>query len=245
MSLLSFKNVSKTFRDGTQDIAVLADVSFEVDPGDYVGLWGRRRSGKSTTFRLAAGIERPDSGAIIFDGKDLAKMSGDERAVQRRRGGIALASLDWTPKDSRPVVQHVALAFACDRDVSFGEAEDAARRALKRVGAAEVEYEKTDRLKLSERVRVELARALVCEPRLLLVDEPAMLASPSASRELYELLRTLGRDKSLAVVIASQEAHAIEGAPRVFSISDGRVRTTDSRRKVLPFPHASAENRGA
>jgi ABC-type lipoprotein export system ATPase subunit len=242
MSLLSFKNVSKTIRDGTEDIAVLADVSFEIDPGDYVGLWGGRQSGKSTMLRLAAGIEQPDAGAIIFDGKDITKMSDDERAELRRGGGIARALLDWTPTGSRPVVEHIALPIVCGC-VTFNEAEQAARRALKRVGAADLQNERTDRLKLSERIRVELARALAREPRLLLVDEPAMLASPSASRELYALLRSLGRDRTLAVVIASQEAHAIEGAPRVFSIDNGRVRTTDSRRKVLQFPRA-AESAG-
>ena len=86
-------------------------------------------------------------------------MSQDERAHRRQRGGIALASLDWRPTRSRPVVEHVAVPLTgCG--VSFHEAEGAARRTLKRVGAPEVEDRTTDELKLSERVRVELARAL-------------------------------------------------------------------------------------
>lgn len=240
MSLLSFKNVSKILPDGARPIVVLDDVSFDIDAGEYVGLWGSRRSGKSTVLKLAAGVVQPDAGRIVFDGEDIAQMPQDERAHQRRHGGIALARLDWRPDRSRPVVEHVAIPLTCC-GVSLNNAEGLARRTLKRVDASEAEDRTTDELNLGERIRVELARALIREPRLLLVDEPALLASPSESRALYSLLRTLGREEELAVVIASTEAVAIQGAPRIFTIDNGRVRSTDSRRKVLPFRRAGAE----
>jgi putative ABC transport system ATP-binding protein len=240
MPLLSFNSVSKCVPDGARQIAVLDGVSFDIDAGEYVGLWGSRRSGKSTALELAAGVVKPDAGSIVFDGEDIARMPQDARAHRRQRGGIALARLDWRPTRSRPVVEHVAVPLTgCG--VSFHDAEGAARRTLKRVEAPEVEDRTTDELNLSERIRVELARALVREPRLLLVDEPAMLASPSESRALYGLLRTLGRDEELTVVIASTEAVAIQGAPRIFTIDNGQVRSTDSRRKVLPFRRAGAQ----
>jgi putative ABC transport system ATP-binding protein len=240
MSLLSFKNVSKNLQDGARQIAVLDDVSFDIDAGEYVGLWGSRRSGKSTLLELAAGIAQPDAGRILFAGEDIAQMRQDERAHQRRYGGIALARLDWRPTRSRPVAEHVGIPLTCC-GVSLGNAESLARRTLKRIDASEVEDRMTDELNLSERIRVELARALIREPRLLLVDEPALLASPGESRALYALLRSLGRKNELTVVIASTEAAGIQGAPRVFTIDDGRVRSTDSRRKVLPFRRAGVE----
>jgi ABC-type methionine transport system ATPase subunit len=239
MSLLAFKNVSKSIVDGSRTVRVLADVSFAIDPGEYVGLWGARRSGKSTLLRLAAGVESPDAGEIIFDGENIAAMSMDKQAHQRRRGGIALALGEWNPTVRRTVVEHVALPLVgCG--LSFSESEAAARPTLRRVGASEVQDWMTDRLNLAERIRVELARALVREPRLLLVDEPAMLPSPSEARDLYALLRSLGRDGNLAVVIASEQSIALEGAPRVLTIDNGRVRSSDSRRKVLPFRRAGS-----
>ena len=240
MALLSFQHVSKRDRDGRREVSVLTDVSFDIDAGEYVGLWGVRRSGKSTLLRLAAGIETPDDGAIIFDGNDLAQMGTEERVAQRRRGGIALALLGLSPKGNRPVVEHIAWPVV-GFGASWDEAEAVARRVLKRVGASDIEDARTGELGSSECVRVELARALAHEPRLLLVDEPAILASPSEARELYALLRLLGRDKGLAVVIASREAHALEGAPRILTVDNGRVRSTDSRRKVLPFRRSGSE----
>ena len=239
MPLLSFKNVSKSLADGARQIAVLDDVSFDIDRGEYIGLWGSRRSGKSTVLELAAGVVKPDVGSIVFDGEDIARMPQDKRAHRRQRGGIALARLDWRPTRSRPVVEHVAIPLTCC-GVSLHDAEVVARRTLKRVEASEVEDRQTHELDLGERIRVELARALVREPRLLLVDEPALLASPSESRALYALLRTLGREEERTVVVASTEAVALQ-APRIFTIDNGRVRSTDSRRKVLPFRRAGAE----
>lgn len=240
MALLSFRHVSKRSTDGRREVSVLSDVSFDIDPGEYVGLWGVRRAGKSTLLRLAAGIETPDRGAILFDGRDLAQMDTEERVRQRRRGGIALARPELHPRGNRPVLEHIAYPLVGCR-VGWDEAEALARRVLKRVQAGDVEDLLTGELGSSECVRVELARALVREPRLLLVDEPAILASPSEARELYALLRQLGRDKGMAVVIASREAHALEGAPRIFTVDNGRVRSTDSRRKVLPFRRGGAE----
>lgn len=240
MALLSFQHVSKRFAEGRREVVALADVSFEIDAGEYVGLWGQRRAGKSTLLRLAAGIETPDEGAIIFDGNDLAKMGTEERVLQRRVGGIALAVLGVGLPANRPVMEHVSRPLlACG--MSGYEAEAVARRVLGRVEASDVQDMLSGELQASERVRVELARALVSEPRLLLVDEPATLASPSEARELYALLRLLGRDKAMAVLIASRESAALEGAPRILTIDNGRVRSTDSRRKVLPFRRGGSE----
>ncbi len=240
MALLSFQHVSKRVLDGRREVTELADVSFEIDPGDYVGLWGQRRAGKSTLLRLASGIETPDEGEIVFDGRDLAQMGTEERVLQRRAGGIALAVLGVGLPANRPVMEHVSKPLLAG-EMNGDEAEAVARRVLGRVGASDVQDMLSGELQASERVRVELARALVGEPRLLLVDEPAMLASPREARDLYALLRLLGRDRAMAVLIASRESAALEGAPRILTIDNGRVRSTDLRRKVLPFRRGGAE----
>ena len=192
--LLSLTHVTKRYVDGRRETLVLDDVSLQIDEGDFVGMWGPKRSGKSTLLRVMAGIERPDSGEVSFLDRDLPSMSARKRSRLLRRGGIALASSNWQTQVARPVVELVALAGGGD-GTPMRDARASAREVLARVQATDCADVRTDRLTLGERLRVALAMALVREPRLLLVDEPAVLPSPIESDELYGLLRSLGEDQ--------------------------------------------------
>jgi putative ABC transport system ATP-binding protein len=235
MSLLSLQHVSKSYADGRGRIAALDDVSLEIDEGDFVGVWGVRRSGKSTLLRVAAAAELPDHGTILFDGRDVAGMSADARAKLQRYEGIGLVAADWRPGRNKPVVEHVALPLLSD-GMSLREAKEPAHLALERMGVSRCAYMATDRLSRVERVRVALARAFVHKPRLLLVDEPAVLLSPSEGVELYELLSSLGRDSQIAIVVASEDIAPIRRARRVLSIDNGTLRSMDQAGTVVPFP---------
>ncbi len=235
MGLLSLECVCKRYPDGRREITVLDCVSFEVEEGDFVGIWGMRRSGKSTLLQVAAGRELPQEGSVFFDGDELTRMSPDRRARLHRHGGISLLGADWCPARNRPVVEHVALALLSD-GMSLREAREPAWRALERVGVAGCAYMAADRLSHGERIRVALAQALVHEPRVLLVDEPAGLLRPSEGVELYELLRSLGRDSRMAIVIASEDIAPIRTARRMFSLDGGRLRAMDQPGTLVAFP---------
>jgi ABC-type lipoprotein export system ATPase subunit len=235
MTLLELTDISRRLRDGARELTVLERVSFTVRPGELVGVYGERRSGKSTLLRIAAGLEAPDEGSVCFDGAELQRLSLGARARLRRRGGLALASGESGPlTGSQPVLEHVALPLTGE-GLTLAEGEGLARPVLELTGVAELAHVRVDRLSLSDRVRVELARALVREPRLLLVDEPAVLPGPSDSRALYRLLRELAKS-GIAVVIASEDMTALSGVQRFMTLSDGRLRSTDERRRVIPFP---------
>jgi predicted ABC-type transport system involved in lysophospholipase L1 biosynthesis ATPase subunit len=235
MSLLSLERVSKRYPDGRREITVLDDVSLELVEGDFVGIWGMRRSGKSTLLQVAAGRQLPDEGHVRFGGEDLTRMSPDRRARLQRHEGIALLSAGWSPARNKPVLEHVALALLSD-GMSLREAREPAWRALERVGVAGCAHMPADGLSQSERIRVALAQALVHEPRLLLVDEPAVLLRPGDAVELYELLSSLGRGSRLAIVIASEDIAPIRKARRMFSIDSGRLRAMDQPGRLVPFP---------
>lgn len=240
MSLLSLTNVTKHYPDGLGEITVLDRVSFEVDEDDFVGVWGMRRSGKSTLLQIAAGRLLPDEGSVRFDGDEVTRMSSDRRVRLRRHGGIGLVSGEWRPVRNKPVVEHVAFPLLSD-GMSLREAREPAWRALERVGGAGLARVSVDELSQLERIRVALAQALVREPRMLLFDEPAVLLRPSQAVELYELLGSLGRDGSLAVVIASEEISAIRDARRMFSIDSGRLRTTDRQGTLVQLPERARQ----
>lgn len=234
MSLLVLEGVFKRYADGRREIAVLDGVSVEIDAGDFVGIWGVRRSGKSTLLRVASGEELPDAGSVRFAGEEITTMSSDRRARLHRSGGIGFLRPDWRPARNKPVVEHVALPLLSD-GMSLHQARSPAWRALERVGIPSCAHMPSERLSNSERIRVGLAQALVREPRILLVDEPAVLLRPSEGAELYELLHALGRDLSLAMVIASEDIAPIRKARRMFTIDSGRLRAMDEPGTVVQF----------
>jgi putative ABC transport system ATP-binding protein len=235
VSLLAFRQVSKRFPDGTREISPLDRVSFEVEVGETVGLLASRRAGKTTLLKIAAGLTLPDEGMVLWNDLDLTKMSCDERARARREGGVALARGDWRTSRSGSVLQHLTIPLYSD-SLNALQAETRALRALETVGASHLSHRDTSELGLSERLSVELARAIVRAPSLLLVDEPAVFRRPADARDFYELLLSLPEKVGCALLIASEEVSALRGCKPMMSLSGGRLSSTTSRRKVIDFP---------
>jgi ABC-type ATPase involved in cell division len=152
------------------------------------------------------------------------------------RDEIALMSMgDWHPIARETVVEHVALSLGSSMS-SMSEARRRALRSLEHVGMAGHADDQTRSLSLTERMRLILARALVREPRLLLVDEPASIPSLSERDALYRLLRDVTRASGRTLVIASEEMAPLHGAEVVMSIGDGELCSTDERGTVVHFP---------
>jgi ABC-type lipoprotein export system ATPase subunit len=242
-SLLAFEHVSKSYPDGRRQIIVLERASFTVHEGDFLGILGPRRAGKSTLLRLAAGIESPDNGKICFAGRDMAQISMVERGRLLRTEIGLLAPDDWRPGRGERVVDLVAMPLVSD-GATLHEARRGARRMLHWAGAAEYADDLAESLSVGERIRVMLARTLVREPRLLLVDEPAVVPSPKEREDLYELLRSGARERKAALVVASEDAAPLRGAMVMMSIGDGELCSTDTPGVVLPFPERRAGGMG-
>jgi ABC-type lipoprotein export system ATPase subunit len=240
MTLLSFEGVSKRYRQGRREVLVLDDVWLELAEGDFVGLWGARRSGKSTLLRLAAGIEPPDAGLVRFAGRDLAALSGRERARTLRReiGYVATAfelARVWEASRGERVVDYVSIPLIGDGwEPRRAVAE--ARRRLGELGVAHAADAHAGELSAGERTCAALARALVRDPRLLIVDEPAIAPSPEERDSIRELLRRLAERPSLTVMVASEDVGSLRGARRVLSVGDGRVLSSERAGQVVAFP---------
>jgi len=235
MSLLAFRQVSKRFPDGDGEIAVLDRVSFEVEVGESVGLLCSRRGGKTTLLEIAAGLIPPDEGSVLWDDRELVEMSDGEAAHARRHGGIALVRGEWRTSRSISVLQHISIPLYSGTP-NMDEAEERVLRTLELVGAVHLARRRTSELGLSERPLIELARAIIREPRLLLVDEPAVFRKPEDARSFYELLRSLPEKIGCALLIASEEATPLRGCKPMMSLAYGQLSSTMSRRKVIDFP---------
>lgn len=242
MALLEVRNVTKRFHDGLQSVAVLDDISFDLYEGETVGVLASRRAGKTTLLRIAAGLDAPDAGVVLWRGDNLAA-SGGIRSLALRQGGIALARADRRMRDALTVLEYVATPLYSS-GVGMKQAAKAARSALEMLEAAELGQAVTSSLCLAERARVELAKAIVRSPALLLVDEPAVLPQPKEAHALYALIHSLPRRLGLALLIASEDLTALRGVGRVLSLDRGRLYSTDSRHKVVSMSDRRAGRRG-
>jgi ABC-type multidrug transport system ATPase subunit len=213
VSLLVLEQVCKGYRGSS---AVLDDVSLTLDAGEVVVVLGERQSGRSTLLRVAAGIERPDSGIVRFDGRALEE---DSRILGREIGYCRPEfRLD---RGSTVLDQLVGSQVA--RRVLPAVAEKRAVRELKRTGADRCAALAIGELKGEERVRVALARALCSSPRLIVIDEPTLGMDVLARDGVLELLRSLA-DEDVAVLGSAGDGTGLLGADRVLSLDKGRLR---------------------
>jgi ABC-type lipoprotein export system ATPase subunit len=242
--LLSFERASKYHVDGRRRVAVLADASFQVHAGESVGIWGARRAGKTTLLRLAAGIERVDDGSVCFLGSDLSGMRALERERLLRNDIGLVSPLDWRPGHHERVVDYVALPLL-STGVTLLQGSRAALAMLERLGAGEISDRLGRTLSVGERMRPMLARALINEPRMLLIDEPAIVPSLTEREELGELLGDLARERRVTLMVASEDMSSLRCTEVLMSIGAGElVRSNEQVAEIVPFPtvpHARLE----
>jgi predicted ABC-type transport system involved in lysophospholipase L1 biosynthesis ATPase subunit len=217
MSLLSLERISKSYGRGTSRRPVLCEASLELHPGELVAVWGMRRSGRSTLLRIAAGLERPDTGAVRFAGRDLATREGD-----RMRGAIGFCRRAFDRGDPRPVLDQLVTAQLA-RGSGAQEAIATARTALGRAGAQGCAMLRPSELGGAEAVRVSVARALTGRPRLLVIDDPTLGVDLLERDRILGLLRSLA-DAGLGVLTSADRTTGLSGAHRALSLSDGELR---------------------
>jgi ABC-type multidrug transport system ATPase subunit len=216
MSLLVLEGVRKCYRRGSREHVALVDVSLSIDAGEMLVVYGRRQSGRSTLLRVAAVIERPDSGVVRLEGRDLAERSNVPFAA---RIGFCLKTLG--SPEAETVLEQIALALLV-RGVSPSVGRSRARAVLERVDCASLADAQPADLGTTERVRVSIARALAGAPRLLVADEPTLGVDLLDRDSILGLLRSLA-DEGIAVLTSAGDSTAFLGADRVLQISDGRL----------------------
>jgi ABC-type taurine transport system ATPase subunit len=207
---------------------ILRDACLKLDGGELVVIWGLRRCGRSTLLRIAAGIERADSGQVRFAGHELN--GAGSLALGGGIGYCTSASLD------APSVLDELLLGQLARGVRRPLARARAYTALARVGAADCAARALHELDGAEKLRVGLARALTLEPSLLVIDDPVRGVDLLQRDSILSLLRSLA-DEGLAVLISTDEATALAGADRALSLSDGVLRGASAPElaEVLPL----------
>lgn len=218
--LLVLRNVTLSFSRGSSHVVpVLSDVSLDVDAGELVAVLAQRAQGKTTLLRVAAGMDRPARGEVLFKGEDLWRMSDRCRsALLREKIGFAEPV---GPDIDLPVLAHVAVPLLVAH--TRKDAYERAWSALARVGVEECANQPWTSLADSERALAAVAQAIVRRPELLLVDDLTATLGIDATERIGRLLRTIAHEDRLAVLMSVSDADATTWFDRVASLSGGEL----------------------
>ncbi len=216
MSLLELRRIAKCYRDGELERVVLRDVSLQIDAGELTVIWGLRGCGRSTLLCLAAGVEPPDEGVVLFEGRDLAK-HGEEIL------GAGIGYCQKTLRGGSQRVEEVVVMPLLASGISRSLARSRATAALERAGVASCATLRVSALDTAEMVRVSLARVLAHRPRLLVIDDPIQGVDLLARDGILALLRSLV-EEGMSVLASTTDSTALSGADRTLALSGGELR---------------------
>ena len=220
-SLFELCGVSRSFKRGDVTIHAVDAVDLEIAAGEFVTLEGPSGSGKTTLLQLLGALDRPDDGALFFEGRELQALGDRELAELRLRAfGFVFQQFNLIPTLS--ALENVEAALA---PVGKGGDELRARATalLEEVGLADRATHLPSHLSGGEQQRVAIARALANEPRVILADEPTGNLDTKTGSEVIELLVGLGRRHGTTIIVATHDASLASRAPRRIAMRDGAL----------------------
>lgn len=219
--MVALRSVEKTYRQGDQLVRAVAGVTLDVSKEEFVSIMGPSGSGKSTLLHLIGGLDVPDSGEIIVNGRRLAALTDDELTIFRRRAiGIVFQFFHLMP--TLTAAENVALPLMLD-GLSRRDIKLRAERSLERVGLSPRAHHKPDQLSGGEKQRVAIARALVIEPVVLLADEPTGALDSGTGGEILELIGELRTRFGLTILLVTHDGRAAAHGDRIVTLRDGKV----------------------
>jgi len=217
--MIRLEGVRKTFSAGDTQIHALDGVSLKIERGEFVAIMGQSGSGKSTMMNIIGLLDRPDEGAYLLSGQNVAGLS--EHARARLRGtafGFVFQSYSLLPRMSALEQVELPLIYQGVRDRRRRAAE-----ALVRVGLADRIGHRPTQLSGGEQQRVAIARSLVVDPLVVLADEPTGALDTATGREVMTLLSDLVDRHGMTIILVTHEAEVAAFAQRAVRMRDGRI----------------------
>ncbi|MBN1938308.1 MAG: ABC transporter ATP-binding protein [Candidatus Aminicenantes bacterium] len=200
----------------------LRGITLSIEAGEYAALIGRSGSGKSTLLNLIGTLDRPTSGAMRVDGRDVFALDDDGLAAFRSRTiGFVFQFHHLLPEFT--AFENVLLPFRAAHGRVTAESRRRAGDLLEQVGVGDRMNNKSANLSGGQQQRVAIARALINQPRLILADEPTGNLDTESSEAVKSLLRTINRESGTTFIIVTHDRHIAAGCDRVIEIDDGRI----------------------
>lgn len=219
MEILKVENLVKTYGNGENQINAVDHMSFSVEKGDFVAIIGASGSGKSTLLHLLGGVDKPTSGKVFIDGKDIYSMSDDKLAIFRRRQ-IGLIYQFYNLIPILNVKENITLPCELDGNKINKEKLD---DLIDTLGLKERLNHLPNQLSGGQQQRVSIGRALINNPAIILADEPTGNLDSESSDEIMSLLKLSNEKYGQTVIIITHDLEIASSANRVITIEDGKI----------------------
>ena len=219
MEILRVENLTKIYGKGENQVVALDNVSFSVNKGEFVAIVGASGSGKSTLLHLMGGVDRPTSGKVFIDDKDIYSFNDDKLAIFRRRQvGLIYQFYNLIPILN--VEENITLPLALDnRKVDKAVLDD----LLKRLGLENRRNHLPSQLSGGQQQRTSIGRALITNPSIILADEPTGNLDSKASDEIVEILKRSNKELNQTIIMITHNMEIAKECNRIIKIEDGKI----------------------
>jgi putative ABC transport system ATP-binding protein len=223
--LIRTEHLSRTYVMGDQQVHALRSVSNHIDRGTFVAIMGPSGSGKSTFMNIIGCLDKPTGGKYFLDGVDVSSLNRDQLAeIRNKKIGFVFQQFNLLARTSALENVELPLLYTTDDKKQFKER---AAAALESVGLAHRMDNHPSQLSGGQQQRVAIARSLICNPKLILADEPTGALDSKTSVEIMAIFQKLNREKGMTVVIVTHEPDIAHYADRIIVFKDGHVLTDE------------------
>ena len=218
MSVLEFKNVTKSYQDGNKEIEDLKETNFKIEEGQFIAIIGPSGSGKSTFLTLAGGLQTPSKGQIIINGKDYTNLSEKERSKLRFNDiGFVLQASNLVPFLTAKQQLELVDRINKKRKQTLQDQKS----LFKELGIDHLENKLPKDLSGGERQRLAIARALYNNPAIILADEPTASLDSDRAFEVVDLLSKECKEKNKSIIMVTHDNRMIEKCDHIYRMKDG------------------------
>lgn len=235
VAILEVRDVKKSYEMGKVKVPALQGVSFSIDKGEFLAIFGPSGSGKSTLLHLLGGLDRPDVGEILIDGVDIHRLDDGKLAELRlTRIGFVFQFFNLLPRLTALKNVELPLSIA---GVSEKETTERAKKMLKFVGLEARATHRPYELSGGEQQRVAIARALINDPKIILADEPTGNLDTKTGWEIVQLMKRLNEEKGQTFIVVTHDPRIAEEASRAIYLRDGLIEEIKENNRGLRAQH--------